>query len=141
MSSDQFDLIDLNNIEKDVYTIGKITMNIINLLELEMEEKEIIIWKDRFDYIEKHKSDFDNEEQYKKHVEAIPDIVQNPDYVGIHPNGKSVEFIKMVDKNMMVAVRLSTKSKLAFRSSYPISETKFENYKESGRIKKVVKDS
>lgn len=132
-----FDEIELDNLDRNVYKIGKLSMNVINLLELESDEREIIIWKDRFEYVEKHKDDFENEEQYKKHIEAIPSIIQNPDYVGIHPNGKSIEFIKKIDKHMLVAVRLSSKDRLSFRSSYPIKESKLKNYIQSGRMKKV----
>lgn len=134
---DKFDTFDLSNLEKGFYKIGKLTMNIIDLLGLETEEKEIIIWSDRVDHLEKHKNDFDNDEQFYKHVEAIPDIVQNPDYVGIHPNGGSIEFIKLIEKNVMVAVRINNSKKLAFRTCYPISDNKFEKFKASGRIRKV----
>ena len=132
--------LNLNQKEK-VTVIGKLTKEIIELLEIEIdEEKNIIIWKDRIKYIEKHKSDFDSEEEWKEHVEAIPEIIANPDYVGIHPSGKSIEFIKKIKENMLVAVRLTNKKTLNFRSSYPISEKKLQTYLKSGTLKSVNKE-
>ncbi|RYI30615.1 hypothetical protein EVU96_09370 [Bacillus infantis] len=131
------DKLDINQ-EENVKTIGKLSEEIIDILEIEIsEEKNIVIWKDRIKYIEKHISDFDSFDEWKTHVEAIPEIVQNPDYVGVHPNGKSIEFIKKIDKNMLVAVRLTNKKSLNFRSSYPITDEKLQTYVLSGRMKKV----
>lgn len=129
--------LDLNQIE-DVKVIGKLTTEIIELLEIEIdEEKNIVIWKDRLKYIEKHKEDFDDEETWKKHVEAVPYIISNPEYVGVHPNGKSIEFIKKIDDHMLIAVRLTKKSALAFRTCYPISERKLQSFVSNGRLKRV----
>lgn len=133
----QLDLFDLDNLDKEVYTVGRITKAVIDLLGLAIDEKDILLWKDRLSYIEKHKDEFDSEEQYIEHVKAIPDVIRNPEYVGIHPNGSSIEFIKKIDKNLMVAVRINAKGNLAFRTSYPIKDTKLNNYIESGRVKKI----
>ncbi|WGT37997.1 PBECR2 nuclease fold domain-containing protein [Lysinibacillus sp. 1 U-2021] len=138
MSDDnQLDLFDLDNLDKEVYTIGRITNEITDLLGLTVNKKEILMWKDRFTYIEKHKNDFDSEEQYIDHVKAIPDVLRDPEYVGIHPNGNSIEFIKKIDKNLMIAVRINNKGNLVFRTSYPIKDSKLNNYISSGRVKKV----
>jgi len=138
MSDDnQLDLFDLDNLDKEVYTLGRITDEIIDLLGLTINQKDIIIWRDRFSYIDKHKNEFDNEEQYIEHVKAIPDVIRNPEYVGVHPNGKSIEFIKKIDKNLMIAVRINKKGNLVFRTSYPIKDSKLNNYISSGRVKKV----
>ncbi|MDD9147359.1 PBECR2 nuclease fold domain-containing protein [Sporolactobacillus sp. CQH2019] len=137
-SSRKFDSIDLNHLKISPYYIGKLTVNIIDLLHLKTNEKDILLWKDRIRYIDKHKSDFTSDEEFKKHVEAIPDIVQNPDYVGIHPKGESIEFIKKIDRLMLVAVRLNLKSDvLKFRSAYPIKQSQLESYLKNGRTKKV----
>ncbi len=132
-----YDTLDLSDLNKELYKVGKLTINIIDLLNLSSEEKDIIVWRDRLNYIAKHKNDFETEEQFYKHIEAIPEIIQNPDYVGLHPNGKSLEFIKRIDENMLVAVRLSDKKKLAFRTSYPIKQSKLNNYIAAGRVKCV----
>ncbi|QQP15001.1 hypothetical protein FJQ98_16790 [Lysinibacillus agricola] len=138
MSDDnRLDLFDLDNLDKEVYTIGRITDEIIDLLGITINQKDIIIWRDRFAYIDKHKNEFDNEKQYIEHVKAIPDVIRNPEYVGVHPSGKSIEFIKKIDKNLMIAVRINTKGNLVFRTSYPIKDSKLNNYISSGRVKKV----
>jgi hypothetical protein len=47
--------------------LGKVTQNIIDLLELPYEEKDIMLWKDRIKYLEKHRSYFPSEEAFIKH--------------------------------------------------------------------------
>ena len=37
--------------------------------------------------------------------ERIPEIIAHPDYIGRHPNGQSLEYIKRIDGNVLVAVR------------------------------------
>lgn len=133
----EFDKLDIDNIKDTPYHIGKLTNEINTLLGLSLGERDIIIWKDRIKYIEKHKSDFGSEEEYKEHVEAIPSIVQSPDYVGLHPNGDGLEFIKRINGLMLVGVRIKSKGKLVVRSSYPIKETKLNNWLSSGRVKKM----
>ncbi|MBS4025342.1 MAG: hypothetical protein KGZ96_06660 [Clostridia bacterium] len=64
------DRINLDFIDKEIYKIGLLKKDIINLLGLNLMETEIIIWKDRLKYIEKHKNDFKTESDYKKHVES-----------------------------------------------------------------------
>jgi len=95
--------------------------------------REIVMWDDRLSYIEKHKEDYEDDEQYEAHVSSIPDIVNSPDYVGLNPNGSGIEFVKKIDDLSMVAIRINQRGNLVFRSLYPISETKLENRVNSGR--------
>lgn len=113
--------------------IGRLTNEVISLLNLNRSECDIILWEDRLKYIQKHIIDFESLEDYEKHVELIPEIILNPDYVGKHPNSRSIEYIKRIDRLMLVAVRLKVDGDLAFRSAYPIREEQLERYIESGR--------
>nr|WP_269473446.1 hypothetical protein [Streptococcus thermophilus] len=38
--------------------------------------------------------------------ERIPEIIAHPEYIGCHPNGLSLKYIKRIDGNVLVAVRL-----------------------------------
>ena len=91
--------------------------------------------RDRLKYIEKHKSDFKSEEDFYKHIEMLPEIIGNPDYVGIHPSGESIEYIKRIDEVMIVAVRLTGKKALWVRTAFPLSNDKLETYISSGSVK------
>lgn len=129
--------ININNIGTAPQHVGRLSKTVIDEFGLPLAEKDILIWGDRIQYIEKHKNDFSSEEAYKKHIEAMPDIIDNPDYVGIHPNKKSLEYIKRLDELVLVAVRIKLKGNLVVRSAYPIKETKLDAYINSGRVKKI----
>lgn len=129
--------LDLVSIENKPYKIGRLKQSVIDELKLCICETDILIWGDRISYIEKHRGDFETESAYKKHVEALPEIINHPDYVCVHPNGKSLEYIKKLDEWMLVAVRIRLEGALVVRSGYPIKQQKLDSYIASGRAKKV----
>ncbi len=126
---------DINNINKNVYNIGKLTSDIIEILDIELNEADILISDDKIKYTEKHISDYENYQQYKEMTEKAPEIIAKPDYVGVHPKGQSIEFIKKLDKNILVAVRISNKNNMWVKSIYPITDSKLNIYIKSGRVK------
>jgi hypothetical protein len=93
-----------------------------------LSNNNFILWEDRFKYIEKHKYDFKTEDEFYKHIALIPDIIENPDYVGKHPSKNSIEYIKRIDEIMIVAVRIKDTGNLAFRSAYPLTEKQLSDY-------------
>lgn len=131
------DIIDIDNINKKVYEVGTLKQDIIDMFNLNMSEKTICFSDDKITYTLKHKHKFDNEEQYKECIESTPEIIENPDYVALHPNGQSIEFIKGMDKIMLVAVRVKRKGNLWVKSIYPISQAKLDLYIKSGTAKKI----
>ncbi|WP_342416132.1 PBECR2 nuclease fold domain-containing protein [Paenibacillus sp. FSL R10-2782] len=128
--------LDLHMTQENM-VIGKLTQEIIDLLELPYEEKDIVLWKGRIKYLEKHQSDFPSEEAFIKHLKAIPSVIKTPEYVGLHPKGNSIQFIKRIDDLMLVAVRISHNQNWAFRSAYPISQDTFNAYLQANTVKKV----
>lgn len=64
--------------------ISVLTKEIINLLSLNRDSCDIILWEDRFKYIEKHKDDFKNEIEFERHIALMPEVIENPDYIGVH---------------------------------------------------------
>jgi hypothetical protein len=134
--------LDIDSLKKGFVTIkiGILTKEVIDLLGLNRNECSIILWEDRFHYIEKHKSDFKNEEDFYKHISQIPDIIENPDYVGKHPGKNSIEYIKKIDELMIVAVRIKETGNLAFRSAYPLTENQLSEYLNSGTVMKVERN-
>ena len=114
--------------------IGYLTKDIIDVLELNCKPCDIVLWYDRLEYLEKHKRDFETEEDFYKHIELIPDIIENFDYVGKHPTDNSIQFIKRIDKIMLVGIRVKVAGSLSIRSSYPISEEYLQKYIDSETV-------
>lgn len=121
--------LNLDDLKWQSQYVGKLEQKVIDAPNLmDLTQTEIHMGRDRVKYIEKHKNDFLSEESWRTHVEAIPDIIQNPDYVGIHPGGDGIEFIKQIDEICLVAVRIKMKGKLWVRSVYPLTKKRLDNF-------------
>lgn len=129
--------LNIDTIKNKPYPIGRLTQSVINTLGLSLPETDIVVWGDRIQYIEKHKKDFKTEEEFKQHVEAMPEIINSPDYVGLHPKGDSIQYIKKIDEWMLVGVRIKVKGNLVVRSTYPITQDKLNDYIASGTVKRI----
>ncbi len=99
--------IDIRNDKIQVHEVGTLNSKVISLLGLHSNEMKIVIGKDKLKYIEKHKHKFKNEDEFIRHIESLPDIIENPDFVGFHPNGDSIEYIKQIDEILLIAVRIN----------------------------------
>lgn len=66
--------------------------------------------------------------------QKIPEIIQTPDYVGLHPDGKSNQFVKLLEEKTLVAVRLDANSGNV-RTMYPLTDNKLNNYINENRMK------
>ncbi len=76
-----------------------------------------------------------------KHIDDIPDIIKNPDYVGINPNegDNTIELIKVLDKNILVGIKLNTDENYLYVSTmYDVQESKLIRRLHSGRLIKFV---
>lgn len=114
--------------------VGILTNEVINLLNLDkslLDDLTIYLNPNRKKHMIKHQNEF---KDFEKVYDSISAIIQNADYVGKHPNGKSVEYIKKIDGNVLVAVRID--KKLTVRTMYTITDTKLKNYIKSGRTKR-----
>lgn len=81
-------------------------------------------------------------EDYEKYFPSLSEILNNPDYVGLHPNGKSIEYFKFFDtegenEKVLVAIRATKAGTLFVKSLYCVTEEKFSSYLKSNSIKKV----
>ena len=79
-----------------------------------------------------------------KYIDYIPDIIANPDYIGVNPNEEeqSVEFIKKYSKNVLVGVKLEKNGQYLYVSSmYDVQDSKISRRLYSGRIKDLKADS
>lgn len=119
--------------------IGKLTPDVISVLGLASDPRDIVMWEDRYRYIQKHKDDFRSEENFYSCVRKIPDVIANPDYVALHPSKRSIEYIKQIDELFIVAVRLKNTGDLAFRTAFPLTQKQLQDYINSGTAKKMLK--
>lgn len=73
-----------------------------------------------------------------KYIDYIPDIIENPDYIGINPNeaGKSIELIKRYKDNIMIGIKLDIDGEYLYVSTlHDVQELKIARRLYSGRIK------
>lgn len=79
-------------------------------------------------------------EEYNQYFTELSDILANPDYLGVHPSGRSIQYFKFFGDGpdrILVAVRATKRGTLFVRSLYSVPEENFENYLKSGTITKV----
>ena len=115
--------------------IGILREKAIQLLGLNRSEANILISSDKPKYIEKH---FIDKTDLDLHISLIPGIIEKPDYVALHPNGTSVEYIKIMDEIVLIAVRLNRNNTLWFKTMFKITPAKLQVYIDSGTAKKYV---
>ena len=81
--------------------------------------------------MKKHKREFLD---FEKSFNEINLVINEPNYVGLYPDGQSIQFIKVTNENILLAVKLD--KALNARIMYVIKDNKLQNYLNSGRIKK-----
>lgn len=78
-------------------------------------------------------------DDFKKYADKIKEIIKEPDYVGLHPTKKSIEYFKVFkneeDEMVLLAVRASGNGKLFVRSLYKISSEQFKDYLKKDTVK------
>ena len=70
-------------------------------------------------------------------TQALEKIISHPDYIGVHPKKEkqSIELIKRIGKNILVAIEVDLEENYIYVSSmYPITKSKLENRIGSGRV-------
>lgn len=121
--------------------IGKLTNEVIDFLKKnsdnplldKLHECDILLWDNRIEYTEKHKGNFRTVEEYYECIENIPDIIENPDYIGLPPHDESIQYIKIYNNVIIVAVRISNKGSISYRTLYPITEGQLKDYLRKNR--------
>lgn len=115
--------------------VGKLSSIIKELLNIETNTSKIMK-SDGFE-IHLRKRKHDNMFIYLKYIQ---EIISNPDYVGMNPRekGTSLEFIKILDDNILLAIKLDTKKDYFYLATmHEISALKLEQRLKNGRLKKL----
>ena len=79
-----------------------------------------------------------------KYIDYIPEIINNPDYIGINPNeeGKTIELVKRYKNNVLLGIKVDKDKEYLFVSTmFDISESKIQRRLHSGRLKEFTIDT
>lgn len=123
----------------ELIKIGKYNIKFNKILDLELDALDIYRSKGLPTHMVKRKHF-----NCLKYIDYLPDIILNPDYIGINPNesGTSLEIIKKYKDNVMVGVKLDVDGDYFYVSTiHDIQESKIKRRLHSGRIKEFVIDS
>mgnify|MGYP003309494844 CR=1 FL=1 len=133
-------LLSLSNGSSKNIKIGELSSDVINTLGLNLNPQNIYVWTPRIqEHCEKHKSEYSSPESYYSAIKSIPEIIKNPDYVGIHSNG-NIQYVKKIDDISLVGVKLVKQNGLLFRTIYPITDDKLNHYIRTNKIKPIKKE-
>ncbi|QXE18855.1 PBECR2 nuclease fold domain-containing protein [Clostridium sp. 001] len=117
----------------EVQVVGNLEQKYINMANSNVPSGEVRMNPGAIKHIKKkHPDDF------KKYFQNIPEIIESPDYVGQNPKEKdSIELVKVIDGDVLVAVKLDPSGHLYFSSMYLLAPSKVPKRLKSGRLKKV----
>lgn len=124
--------------KEDLLRVGSFTEKFNNVLGANMEPLDIFRSKGLPAHMVKRK-------HYKclKYIDYIPDIIANPDYIGINPNesGGSIELVKRYEDNVLLGIKLDTDGQYLYVSTmYDVQESKVSRRLHSGRLKQFEVD-
>ena len=83
-------------------------------------------------------------EKCLKYIDYIPEIIENPDYIGINPNekGQTIELVKRYGDNVLIEIKVDKNNDYLYVSTmYDISEAKLQRRLYSGRLKEFAIDT
>ena len=119
-----------------MHKVGEIKKEIIDLLNLDITPGvPIYIGKNNIQHIQN-----DHPYEYEKYYEYLPDIIASPDYIGINPKDKSIQYIKqfIINKEYIrVAVKVSRGNKYYVRTLHLLSTNNAQRYIEKGTLKRL----
>lgn len=132
--------LDINKLNKGVsknIKIGELTQEVIDILGLNLKPQNINVWPTRIDdHCSKHKDEYSSPAAYNQAVSSIPLIIQQPDYIGLHPKNGNIQYIKKLDDISLVGIQIikSSNGNLLFRTIFPITEDKLNYSVKKGKF-------
>jgi len=101
-------------------------------------DNDILFWAARVKHTERHRKDFASDDEFEQCLKEIPLIIQNPDYISIHPTDERISFIKKYTTHVSVAIKISIDGKMVYRTMYPLREEQLNEYIANGRAWKYT---
>ncbi len=125
--------------KEELLKVGKYNSKFNDILGIDIADLEIYRSKGLPSHMVKRK-------HYKclKYIDYIPDIIKEPDYVGINPNeeGMSIELIKKYADNVMIGIKLDTDGEYLYVSTmHNVQESKISRRLHGGRLKEFSIDN
>lgn len=119
--------------KEELLKVGKYNSKFNEILGINIKELEIYRSKGLPSHMVKRK-------HFKclKYIDYIPNIILEPDYIGINPNEQdtSIELIKRYADNVMIGIKLDTDGEYLYVSTmHEVQESKISRRLHSGRIK------
>ena len=114
--------------------VGYLEKSIIDLLSVELNPGEIKLLPGGIKHIRKKRPDC-----FDKYLGKISSIISKPDYIGSNPKYlNSIEYIKKIEENILVAVRLDNKKCiLCVATMYQVTDSKINRMLKKNRIIKL----
>ncbi len=116
-----------------IFLIAKFNKNFNKYLSKSIEQNDIYQSVGLKKHIEKRHPECIN------YLPFIPDIIANPDYIGINPNesGVSFELVKILDNNVQLGIKLDVAEDYLYVATlHTITNAKLEHGIQNGRLKK-----
>lgn len=119
----------LNEQTSETQIVGYLRQDIIDILCISLPSIEILMYPGAIKHMKKRPKDFEN------YFQRIPEIISEPDYIGIHPKEpNSVELVKYFDNNVLVAIKLDPSGYLYLSTMFELSPSKVPKRLKSGRL-------
>lgn len=118
----------MNKSKKMLYKITDEYIETFGLDEL-YKDKTIALYDDRINHIERHREDFTDPLFLDIVFRDLSLIVSNPDFISEDKKNNSLQIVKKMEDNVLVAVRISSGPILKIKTIYPINETKYNKLK------------
>lgn len=122
--------------DDDVRVIGKITKDVINVLQLDfLPGTPIYIGSSNEQHIkDRHPAEYD------LYFSRIDEIIAHPDYVGLDPKKRSIDYVKIFQlgtEYVQVSVRVTAGGRCFARTLFLLSTYKAEKYIGQGSLKRI----
>ena len=117
--------------EKNIY-VGEYNKIFNELLNINISQTTIVRSKGLPTHLLKS-----NHSNSMKYIDYIPDIIKNPDYIGINPNESkdSLELVKRYKDNVLLGLKVdSVNNTLYVSTMYDLQEQKLQRRLFSGRL-------
>lgn len=118
----------MNKSKKMLYKITDEYIETFGLGE-SYKDKTIALYDDRINHIERHREDFTDPLFLDIVFRDLSLIVSNPDFISEDKKNNSLQIVKKMEDNVLVAVRISSGPILKIKTIYPINETKYNKLK------------
>lgn len=113
--------------------IGKISKEVTDRYKLyDYTNVDIVQSMDLYIHTIKHREEFKTIDNYRNAIFNVEKVIQCPDFVYYDKNKKSLQYLKKLDENVCVVVKLIlSKNKRPYVATvYPINEKKINKLKE-----------